>query len=316
MSSSGIGLVFSKGPQFVYILSFMVVLWLGVVVLFSLQSVKMKRAEHLVKEGSRTVRSLSTIMSVMGIGMSILTFLWIVFSFLRKRDELNIKRDTSTLLVSRNNIYTNFNVLDESGDYSHAINSPNTGGNTDHLLCFDISDGDKAHQVFFDLAKRYTINGENLQIKYKTVGGSQITQQDNLDTQQRRSLAYYRFMYCMTSLMSSALAKDPTPFQGWTSPAFLNTVLPNMDQPGNGCDINGDNKDVPDWQYCLDSSWKTGTPCGSDRINPCYRAMIQTFSAQCLLNDDIVSAKIGGSTAKTGALGAFGLTATYLNSYP
>lgn len=317
MAFSDLGLV---GAQFYTILSLMIVFWIVILVLFLLQQKHLQR-----KTGEGHARAISNVMVILGISICLMTMAWIICSASVKRDDLNIGRDASSLVISRDNIYTNFASLDPMKRDSYAVKPSKTTYPADTAICYPLQqasngsgDGDVYHQKFFTLAHDYS-TGKPFEIPYVTgsegpdgtfvpdVGVQQFT--DNMETQRRRTLAYYRFNYCLMNSMNQLITANSPFFNDWTTDSFRHNVVEfaNQDKPSNGkgCLINNAvYVNIPDTYACLDPPGGNSS-LGCSVPNPCFTAMIQTLSAQCLLHNDTVSNTLGGPMQ--GALESFGL---------
>lgn len=320
MGFADLGLV---GAQFYTILSLMIVFWLVILALFLVQQKHIQR-----KTGEGHARAISNVMVILGLSICLMTMAWIICSASVKRDDLNIGRDASSLLVGRENIYTNFASLDPAKRDSYAVVPSKTAYPKDTAICYPLQqasdrssgNGDVYHQKFFNLAHTYS-TGQIFEIPYVTghegpdgkfvpdVGVHLFP--DNIDTQKMRTLAYYRFNYCLMNSINQIIAANVPFFNEWTTDSFRNNVVEfaNQAKPSNGkgCLINDAiYVNVPDTYACLDPPGGNSTSSqGCSIPNPCFAAMIQTLSAQCLLHNDTVSNTLGGPMQ--GALESFGL---------
>src|SRR6185437_968600 len=266
---------------------------------------------------------------------------WAGMSFGIKRDDLNIANDASSLLISRSMIYSNFRGSTAQGptnDNDGGFISKDPSTVKDDTYCYPFSrtnsadpkgTGQQYNQYFMDYAVQYQgadiINANTpVQIPYVIgykAGGSNTPNKynDDMATQQKTALAYYRYMYCLNNLLGSLLAGQGGPFSFiGNSKAdnleFQKNVVQQINNktPPEGTGCQTVNTFVPDTQYCLDPAWYNPPPQGQRRgacskPNPCFQALVESINAQCILYDDTVSGKILAGQKPMGVLEAFQL---------
>ncbi len=303
MGFGDLGLV---GGQFYAIFFLMVIFWITILALFIIQQRHMKD-----RAGEPHARSLSNIMVILGIFICFMTMAWIICSASVKRDDLNITKDASSLLIGRNTIYTNFGSLGPTGTNVPVNADPKKTPN-DNRVCYPMglsgNDGDAYNKLFYQVAQQYE-SGKTFPVTYQVGSTTPPPLQDTIDLQQQRTLAYYRHVYCLNNALSQLLNGNRSYFQGWMDTQqsdFIQAVVdhvnddPSKVQP-NGCITAYIN--TPDTIACLDPGWNGTTKCNTP--NPCFTAMIQSFNAHCLLADDNVSVNLG--SGRQGSLSSFGL---------
>lgn len=307
---------------YIGIFSGIFVLFLVIIIVFFIQEKNIQNG--VLKPGKeREVTSSSLAMSILGMVMFFVAIAWIILSVEEATKQVNITEDATTVYISRNNIYTNFDILNH--DQYGAITTDPGKYLKDGEGCYPPNNANQdiaeaTNKQFFDIATSY-VKGMNYQNWYRTVPSdpstSDIPVTDNLVLQQKRSLAFYRNLNCMNTMFTNLLNKNAAFFTGWMSNDFLTNVLPHVGSssvPGTGCLAS--KPDVPDTLYCRTANWFTGdgnTKCSVADTNPCFLALTQSFAAQCLLYDDQVSKKITGTTM--GTLEAFELAKVYIAGF-
>lgn len=262
------------------------------------------------KSNENSVRRYGTVFGVFSILLLFVALFWIFFFIGLMRDARNIWADASSLYVSRKNIllnwYTQFSDPSRGKNYPISAQEP-----VDQDICyknFKQADDPLAFTPYRELISAYNksdIPGAGIEQYYLGTDGKVFTEPDTMHNQFMLSLAYYRYVYCFQKYMTEILEGG----DNWTNGTlgFLSKEAANGQQDKRSClvDPGTTNKGTPDTVACVDPGWDGTQPCKTV-TNPCFVALTETVSAQCLLYDDHVYAGQNGG-AKLGALAAFGV---------
>lgn len=294
-------------PQLLILYIITAVLLVAMIITYSIQ------ASQINYKGDSTVGNRAgSATCVIGIVMTLVAFLWIFFYISFVNAVRNIGMDPSTMYVSRYNIVANW--------YNPTTAPPSStiGPNTDPIssearkdtnvcfLNFGAAKNPTAYEGYEKLLTAYGTQGATgigvtQYYKVPTPSGSAIkTVTDTLERQQANTLAYYRYTYCFKSYMEDIYNEK------WESVAgFLPDAIDGL-KSGRSCldkNLSTAQSKIPDTTKCLNADWLTTLQCDQ---NPCFTALTESVSAQCLLHDDhVFAAQHSGTPA--GALVAFGI---------
>lgn len=270
---------------------------------FAMQSSALHR-----KGGEETSERMGNALGIVGILMCVTALAWAVALIIYMRNARNIWADASSIYASRNNILTSwFNNVTGDG----AKNPISSAEPADRDLCYgdqyQQQAGPKSFEGYQKLIAAYADKGVDqyyLLAPPATLGGIPTVSppvRDTLQNQQMLTLAYYRMLYCVKSYMTDILSGKNWGESG--NLRFLSAAQPKL-MKGEPC-IAG--QSVPDTIACLTDGWlKKDQHCSAP--NPCYDALQQTLTAQCLLYDDHVYGTQFTNIGPQGALQSFGLT--------
>ncbi len=240
------------------------------------------------------VTSLGNAIGGVGIGICVVTAIWIILLIGLLRDARNVWADATSIYVSRDNLLLNWfvgNTLTPPATSTQGISGDPPG---DHQVCNEKfttpQDQEVAYAKYRELIKAYHGPGKIVQT-YQTPGG-QVPLEDDLVNQQKLSLAYYRYIYC-----TKAYFQDILNGVGIDQMDFLTQeAKTHLSQKTSSCPHGN----TPDTEACVGG----GHPPFCTR-NECFTALNETISAQCLFYDDHVSSRIQPSGGKKGVLEAF-----------
>lgn len=283
----GISDILSRAPA-LFVMWILMILLLGLFgVLYLIQN------SHISKSSSSlesSIRSLGNAMGGIGIAICVVGVVWVIVLIGFLISSMNVAADPSSLYVSRHNLLLNW----FTGFGSQGI-SGNTPG--DGTQCFgpgfQLDNDPTAYDQYRAYIKDYEGGGSVNQTYELWDGTTTLTVADDLVSQQKLSLAYYRFLYCTQTYFTDILNKNWSQVESFLLPSTLENLKAGKSNCGNG--------NIPDTQACTDGK----TPGQGCAGNLCFAALNETIAAQCLLYDDHVYNRINSSANPTGVLDAF-----------
>ncbi len=285
-----------RAPGLVVLWILALMLFVLIVVLYIIQNSHIDKPEAIIR-----TRNLSNAMGGVGIALCVTGGIWLLLLVRLVSDTSNVWTDASSIYVSRHNLLLNWFVKTPP-------NGPPITGNTkagDATECFKDfgkADDPAAYDGYRAFIKEYEgANTVNQTYEHWQPGQPPYQQSEDLLTQQKLSLAYYRYYYCTKSYFQDILNGD------FDKITFLpQATIAKLKSKTSNC-----NTGVPDTQAC-----KTGGPPGTRDcgVNECFTALNQSIAAQCLLYDDHTYNVINSSGPK-GVIEAFELGATSRNAY-
>lgn len=281
--------LFQRAPLVFFMWLLIVLFTIAVVILYVLYRSAYKKTNRL------QMRNLGVGLGGMVIATSVFVIIWTVLLFNLSTKTSNIKRDASSIYVSRNNLLLNWTKANSDGSAAGKGISGNLAadGPDGCFKGYANPDDPAAYQGYKDYIELYRKKEGTVKQFYEAPDGTIYSGDDDIDNQRKLSLAYYRFIYCTKTYYQEIANRDPNligEMQFLSAAAKANLIAGTSNCTGLG--------NIPDTQACTDGSKSTQT-CAQ---NPCWVALNETIAAQCLLYDDHVYNRINTNTNPRGAL--------------
>lgn len=289
----------SEAPGLVGVWGFSVVLFVIVTILYAMQGSQIKQNPR-----SNQVQGIGVAMTSMGIVLCVATAIWNILHVNLEREVRNIWLDASSIYVSRRNILANWWTTAVTTKTGKPISGITTVPNDD-VVCngtagFNVTAGPEAYDNYRALYKAYQ-DGKAVPQTYEsaTAAGVLYSRDETEETQEKLGFAYYRYLYCTKSYMDDIVNKRNLTQANF--PFLPQTVLQNLQLGKSNCGYDK----LPDTTACVEGGIPGAGKCAPQ--NPCFTALAESISAQCLLYDDNVFKRLNPNTPPRGVLAAMEL---------